>query len=486
MKKLTVDVAVIAAGPAGLAAAISASEGGASVAVFEKASIAGGAANMGMGPFAVESVIQKKAMVDLTREKAFQAFMDYTHWQVDAHLVRDYFWKSADTIDWLMDMGVEFAGAVKYYPASEPTWHVVRPEGGGRPGPRAASAMIRRMVEHAAGLGIQVYYETPATRVCVQDGRVTGLEASSRSGEEYQVEAKAVVIATGGFGDNPAMISEFCGCTWGKDMFNFRIPGLAGDGLRMAWEAGAGHGHMEMERILGTGPLPEGDFTVQLLFNQPNLVVNLSGERVMDESIIQNGAVSANVVTRQQNCCAYSIIDDSIVRYYRKHGLAFPSEVLADAEPAKRFAEEMDQLLAQCPDAVFAANSPEELAQKIGMDAAAFAETLAAYNEACALHYDDLFCKSRRYLLPLTGKRYYAMRLVPSAYGTLGGIKVNHRLEVLTDAHRRIDGLYAAGSDVCDLYAGTYLYYLPGNTMGFAVNSGRIAGENAADYVLGG
>ena len=63
---------------------------------------------------------------------------------------------------------------------------------------------------------------------------------------------------------------------------------------------------------------------------------------------------------------------------------------------------------------------------------------------------------------------------------------MNYKLEVEDDNYQKIDGLYAAGSDVCDLYAGTYLYDLPGNTMGFAVNSGRMAAENATDYVFDG
>ena len=115
-----------------------------------------------------------------------------------------------------------------------------------------------------------------------------------------------------------------------------------------------------------------------------------------------------------------------------------------------------------------------------------FLETVEEYNAACDQNYDDLFCKQRRYLRPIRGKRYYAIARFPGAYGSLGGIRVNYKLEALNDDYKRVDGLYAAGSDVCDLYNGTYLYYLPGNTMGFAVNSGRMAAENAVDYVFDG
>ena len=119
----------------------------------------------------------------------------------------------------------------------------------------------------------------------------------------------------------------------------------------------------------------------------------------------------------------------------------------------------------------------------MGIDVETFMKTLAEYNSSCALHYDDVFCKDRRFLTPLEGKKFYILRIVPGAYGTLGGIKIDSHYQVLTQEGKKLYGLYAAGSDVCDLYAGTYLYYLPGNTMGFALNSGRLAAEQAAEFI---
>lgn len=133
MEKIITDLAIVAAGPAGLCASVAAAEAGVQVAVFEKSSIAGGTANMGMGPFGVESRIQKRTMGTLRKEEAFRRFMDYVHWQSDANLVHDYIWNSGPTIDWLEDMGVRFAGAMKNFPASEATWHVVMPDDGPAP-----------------------------------------------------------------------------------------------------------------------------------------------------------------------------------------------------------------------------------------------------------------------------------------------------------------------------------------------------------------
>ena len=106
--------------------------------------------------------------------------------------------------------------------------------------------------------------------------------AEDKSGEQIQVSAKAVIIATGGFGDNPDMIKKYCGFEWGKDLSSFRIPGMAGDGIRMAWEAGAASTEINMEIIY----MMPGEFDPALgeVFRQPHLMVNLLGERFMNEA----------------------------------------------------------------------------------------------------------------------------------------------------------------------------------------------------------
>ena len=140
MKNIETDVIVVAAGLSGLAAAIAAAENGASVVAFEKSNTTGGAANMGMGPLGIGSRIQKEHMISLTPGEAFRKHMYFTHYRVDARMVRDYYFKSGDTINWLMDMGVEFVTvgrafsapeATRAYSDGEFTWHVVKPEGGG-------------------------------------------------------------------------------------------------------------------------------------------------------------------------------------------------------------------------------------------------------------------------------------------------------------------------------------------------------------------
>lgn len=483
--KITADIGIIAAGPAGLCAAAAASEAGCSVVVFDKAAGPGGTANMGMGPFGVESRIQQQAMVSLTKEDAFRQFMDYVHWQVDAQLVHDYLWKSGDTINWLEDMGVKFAGVKKNFPASEQTWHVVMPEGGGIPGPRSASAMNKVLHEYCVDNGVKFYFNAPAKSLTKTGDAVTGFTAAGLDGEEYEVEAKAVIIATGGFGTNPEMVKEYTGYTLNYDMFDFMIPGIMGDGIRMAWEAGAGHGRMEMERI-GAPNLPGaalGEWPQATLFMQGGpIAVNKSGYRCCDESVLQNGSICGNIIDYQQDKVMYKVMSDDMVKYYRRNGMDFPSEVFM-GDPTINFDENMTRAEEQYPELAFTADSVEELAEKMGIDADNLADTIERYNDLCDENYDDDFGKNRNYMHPCTGKKFYALEFRCNAYGSLGGIKINHNYEVITDEYKVIKGLYAAGTDVCEIYNGTYYYYFPGNTMGFAVNSGRMAGENAADFV---
>ena len=486
MTLLSTQIAIVAAGPTGLAAAITAAENDLDVMVFEKAAFPGGTANMGMGPFGVESRMQKELMCGPTKEEAFKVMMEHVHWDVDARLVHDYFWKSGETIDWLENMGVVFDRPTKYYPGAYETWHVVKPEGGGVPGPRAASAMTRVMYNRAVELGVKFYFNTAVKSVKKNDdGVICGIPAENINGEEFDVDAGAVMVCCGGFGNNTEMINKYTDHTDGEDIFGFKIPGITGDGLRMVWAAGGGHSHMEMERTLGNEIYNAGDFESKMLFCQPSaLIVNRQGYRVMDEEEIKNGAVASNVISRQYKRDVFLIIDDALLRHFRRNGMDIGSSVIR-GDYSGQFTEDVADAAIKYPESVFITDSLEELAEKLGIDKETLLDTVEEYNSCCECGYDDLFLKKHKYLHPLTGKKFYAMRMSSGAYGSLGGIKVNHKLEVLTDDWEVIPGLYAGGSDVCDLYRGTYCYLLGGNTMGFAVNSGRMAAENMVDYVTG-
>ncbi len=478
MDKIETDVAVIAGGPAGLCAAIAARDAGASVVLFEKGSTTGGAANMGMGPFGVESRLQKLKQHGPTRDEAFNAFMDYTHWRVDGQLVRAYIDKAATSIEWLEGLGVEFVEPAAYFPGGNFTWHIVK-AGAGQPGPMAAGAMIRILTERAKEKGVKLLLKTPVRRILKEGDRVRGVAFEDESGEMEEARAKAVIVCTGGFGNNPEMIKKYTGYEWGKDISSFRIPGVDGDGIRMAWEAGAAPTEMTMELIY----MMPGEFDPALgeTFRQPHLMVNLLGERFMNEGIMPNTTFTGNAISRQKGRMGFIVFDEAIKKAMEK-AFDFISVVFPFTK-----AINFDQLLKGHLDKgfkeMFVAGSLEEMAAKTGIDEEGLKRTVAEYNGYCEKGHDDVFNKDYRYLRPVKTPPFYAGRFLPGAYGSVGGIKINHRAEAMNKQWKAIPGLYAAGTDACSIYGDSYVFVLPGNTMGFAVNSGRIAGENAAAYV---
>ena len=487
MKQIQADVIVVAAGLSGLAASIAAAENGASVLCFEKSNTTGGAANMGMGPLGVGSRIQREHMVSLTPGEAFRKHMYFTHYRVDARMVRDYYFKSGETIDWLMDMGVEFVGvqrafsapeATRPYSDGEFTWHVCKPEGGGIPGPRAATAMTKKMTERAQELGVDFQLQTPVTKIIMEDGKAVGVIAKDKDGEEIEARGNAVIVATGGFGDNPQMIKEQTGYEFGKTIFNFAIPGMKGEGLKMCWEAGAGHEPCTMELMY---QLPDNmnHFILDGAFRQPCLWVNRNGERFMPEDQIGNTTFTGNAITVQPGSVAFSIFDSKMLKKYKKHG----PDLISHVHPHDlfdHFDEQWNRDIADGYEPVTQADTIEELAEKAGIDVEGLVKQIEEYNEMCAMGYDEIFEKDRRYMQPIEKAPFYCCRQNVGAYGSLGGVKINHKTQVMTQEAKVIPGLYCVGTDACNIFGDSYPFILSGNTMGFCLNSGRIAGENAA------
>lgn len=481
MKTIQTDVVIVAGGPAGLAAAVTVGEHGLKSVILEKSGTTGGAANMGMGPLGIDTKIQRAAFNNISVEKALQMHMEYTHYRVDEDLVQAYFHKSADTIEWLQEMGVEFAGAFRYFKESEATWHIVKPENGVI-GPRAAGAMVKILTQRARELGCDILLETPATRLIVENGKVCGAVAVDKDGNGIEVRGKTVLVATGGFGNNPEMIEKEFGLHIGKDYFPFRIPGITGDGLKMMWEAGAEKFGANIEAIY---QLPDNLnwFLLDAVLRQPNLMINQLGDRFMNEGDLGNTTYAGNALALQPGNYGYCIMDEGILKQYKKNGpdivdIVHPAEAFLDFEGQAKLAVE------QGYEAYFEAETVPELAGKLGIDADKLQATLDEYNAMCRCGVDSLFHKPQKYLHPITGKgKYLVGKYYLGAYGTVGGVRVNKYCEVLSPDHLPIEGLYSAGSDANTLYGDSYNFTLPGNSMGFAVNSGRMAGESMAQYI---
>jgi fumarate reductase flavoprotein subunit len=476
MKKYGAQVVVIAAGPAGLSAAVQAAEDGVDVIVLEKTSAVGGAANMGMGLLGIGTRYQKQQMIDITVEKAFDMFMEYTHYNVDARLIKRYFEMSADTIEWLEEKGVEFEGAFRYFPKSEATWHIVKT--GKAIGPRAALLMNQALYERAKELGVTFLFETPAKKILMENGKVTGVLATDSAGEEVEIRCKAAVIATGGAGADKELIRQETGLEHGKNLFSFAIPGLVGDGLHMAWEAGADRLPIRIEM----GASINLSSSAANVFSQPNLLVNKQGKRVMNEEQMQNVTYLSNVVTHQKDKVCFSILDSSIIEHYIKYGIDHVSLVRSNPDVSDCY-DGIKRALNNENPVLHVGDSIEELAEKAGIHPQVLADTIEEYNDYCE-SVDEEFFKNKCYLRPLTKAPYYAAQVRVGGYGTVGGIRINENCEACDKDYEPIPGLYAAGADACNIYDDSYMFLLPGNSMGFAVNSGRIAGMSVIEYTI--
>ena len=496
-KQYETDVVVVAAGLSGLAAACAAAEGGAKVIALEKASNTGGAANMGMGPCAAGSPIQRANMIEVTPGELFRRHMFYTHYQVDPRLVRAYYFKSGDTIQWLMDMGVQFNSVrpafrarerTRAYADGEYTWHVVQPEDGSEPGPRAASTMIKRMTEHAVDLGVEFLFETPGRSLVTDaNGAVIGVRATTKEGAEVEVSCASVIVATGGFGANAQMIKEKIGLDWGHNLYSFAVPGMDGDGFNMCHAVGAGHTPVTMEMMY---QLPDNmnHFYVEGAFRQPCYWCDRSGERFMPEDDIYNTTFVGNAISHLPGKVAFSIFDAKMLKHWKRDG----PDIVSHVHPKdlyegfdEQFETDLDTYLDGDGNHVIArADTIRELAGQIGIDPDGLERNVAAYNEMCHNNFDELFEKEHEFMQPLEQAPFYVCRQYMGAYGTLGGVLVNSRMEVMTDEGKVIDGLYCVGTDACTIYGDSYNFAIPGNTMGFCLNSGRIAGEEAAERAL--
>ena len=478
MKQYQSDIAVLSAGTAGLAAAVTAAEGGASVIALEKTNHTGGTALRANQLFCVESKLQRIKQYSLTKEEAFRAYMDFMQWSVDARLIKTLIDMSTETMEWFEGMGVEFTDLTSHGPGGYYTAHIVKPDPP-QPGLGGAATMMRKLAEKAEELGVQILFKTPANKLIKENDRITGVEAEDNEGETVRVNCKAVILATGGFG--------------GHHRAPFGIPGLVGEGIRMAKEVGA-------EATEGTMPPPFGGEhsasaanlmnPVTASFGHPHLMVNLSGERFVNEEVTVTTPFGANAVSLQKDKRAFRIFDEDTKDYFIENGLEFPMGfgIAQAGMPSTivnrdEFEAEIAGILEKGSGMVIIADSIDELAEKTGIDKEGLKKTLDEYNRCCETGRDTLFNKKARYLRPVKRPKFYASRSMGST-GTPEGVKVNYKTEVLTNDFTVIPGLYAAGGDmVCNLYKDIYPNILPGNAMGFSLSTGRIAARSALEYI---
>jgi fumarate reductase flavoprotein subunit len=467
------DIVVIGAGGAGLAAAVAATEIGAKVIVLEKRSIPGGATLYAEGPFAAESPTQKRLNIRCTRDELFNIQMYFNHWTLNAKQVRQVIDKSGDTIRWLEEKGIEF-----YMPLMIPNqtpleWHNPK---------KGCPEIIKALMKDCQQNGVEVLFNTGAKKLITdQNGTISGIIAGKGS-QEISILTKSVIIASGGYGGNNRLIRKYCpSFNVANIKFNMLKGMHNGDGIRMAFDVGADA--EGLDKLILHGPVSDARAAFGISIEASSVWVNANGERFMQESANFSPFVSVNGVLRQPGQVCWSIFDDAMVRHAIENGLERPFQ---SSLHSRRIMDQLKEGLKNetAQGHMLMSDSWGDIAKWMNIQPSVLKATIDEYNDCCDKGHDDQFAKDPKNLKSLRTPPFYIIKCSPGILSSLGGVKTNHRMEVINKKGQTIKGLYAAGNDACGGFTGgTYNVNLAGTGCGFAFNSGRIAGENAAKYV---
>lgn len=491
-EEINADVVVVGGGTAGMTAALAASEKGAKVVVIEKTGTLGGLSLTACGILGTETKLQKELGYNVNTEEIFNHINSYNHYRGNAVLLRAILDKSGSTIDWLMDNGVRInlsEGITQKMHLNDPkTYHMWENSAEDFP------ALWDKMQKD---YGVEVRLFTTGKELITENGSVRGVISEKEDGGILKVNADAVIVCTGGFGANEEMFKEETEVNY----YNYFGYGNKGEGVKMAWEAGADKiGAHVMQIHLGDLVGSTSIFnrlTEHVTANVkdiPLLWVNAEGMRFCNEELVYDNVLWGNAAFSQGGQYM-TIIDQSTVEKLTAEGSDMPGAYSINGmglmnpkgydlesvrtEPLEGLAEDLESLIKE--GVVFKGNTLEELAESAGMNPEKLASTVQKYNEAVASGNDDLFYKPAEYLqYPVEEGPFYAILVRGSTYGSLGGVRINEEAKALREDGTIIEGLYVAGNDAGGLYDNTYPD-VEGTTIAFAMNSGRIAGENAAE-----
>lgn len=479
LENLSCDIVVIGAGGSGLAAAVRAMEIGAkNVIVLEKNSRPGGNAWLAVCMFGI------KKGTEYSTDLAFKVTMAGGRWIINPKIIRAYFDKCGEVTGWLEDKGMEFAaGGFELNGSEFPVLTMPQRKAGFKDvdpsiGPGfIGSTIIETMSRECEKLGIKVLTKTKATRILTDcDGKVNGVLAKSGD-KEFKVKAKAVIIASGGFGANEKMMRKYFPEFYKNDgrINRLCMGSSTGDGIIMAEEVGALVGENLEPGIIGPSHHPWAHSVHEALLRPECVWVNKNGERFVDEAA---GMGIVHAMNRQPGGVLYALIDEETKKYYQEN----PTE-RQKVMGGLHWLDNLDRDLereAAAGERVKMADTWEEIAGFIGAKPEVVSETIARYNSFCEKGRDADFLKDKMLLRPLRTPPFYAILGVRFCHGTNGGIMINHRLEVVNKQGQAIGGLYATG----DIASGKVLEWaLPGTHLGWSVCSGYLAGENAVNYI---
>ncbi len=447
------DLIVMGAGGAGLAAAIVAADAGADVLLLEKAGQTGGSSRIcgGLLAFAGTDIQQRHGIED-SSELLYQDLMEVGRHENNPALVRAYTDNQLATYGWLREQGVTFSDRPDASSGqSVPRCHVIDPD-----------AMIEVLTRQARSRRrITMVKDAAGSRLIRETNGVAGMKIAHDGGTHDVAAAKGVVLASGGFTRNAALIHTFVP----KQAKAWVSGGEAntGDGLLMAWQFGAGV--RDVAYIQGTfGKHPTNHSTRHSLLAvyKGAIAVNLAGKRFVDESLSYKLLGTASL--EQDGDYTWQIFDQPIYDSHEEEVSIF------DVRHRHR-----DGMLVE-------ANSLEELAAKTGLDAGTLKASVISYNDNVRMGGDPDF--HRRHLVhnhgalvPIETPPFYAHASTAALYGTYCGLTVDPTMRVLDVFGAPIPGLWAAGEIVSGLHGAAYM---TGSALGKALIFGRLAGGNAS------
>jgi len=495
VESLKVDVLVIGGGGGGLAAAAAAKEklrDKGSVLIIEKRSVTGG--NSANWPFPVNVTgvpTGMPGMQDSGRQNAavdpqsiadaqFEKIVEWNHWRVNAPLVRRLILKSQDTSDWLLGLLTE-KERERILSSSNRRLTPQETRLGSNNYPIVMTRLCR-------DLGVEILCDTRVVKLLTDNnGAVVGALAEGKD-KDFRISAGSVVIATGGFIGNEDLMNEFYHPFDDNFYDEIFLHGLkhTGDGILMAAEAGAA---LDATISFETDFQPIS-WEVSDVETLRNFISRSGGEFIwLDAKGRRFARETENDSLNSRHGLFhrvyYIVFDENIKQdIIIKRSISGPGGMPGMAGTAQSY-DDLDKQFQKQVDKEYAikADTLDELAEWIGCQPEVLRATIKEYNESCEKGYDALLLKPAKSLMPLIKAPYYAIKNKLAIHTTHGPLRVSTEMEVVNNNYDPIPGLYAAGSDIGGTENDTYAD-VPAHSSGWAVASGRIAGENASEYSM--
>ena len=450
---LDCDVVIVGAGGAGLTAAVRATQEGAKVLVLEKMSMVGGNSLKASGGMNCAGTKFQAALgiTDSGVEEFIEDTMNGGHQLNDLALVTTMAENSAEAVDWLESIGAPLPKVAATGGTTHKYLH--SPEDGSPVG----SFLVAKLKEEADRQGIEIMLNTKATEILMEDGKAVGVLAEDDA-HDYTINAKAVILATGGFGSNFDLM-----CSFNPSLANAvttNHPGATGDGILMAEAVGAATVDMEQIQLHPTVYQETSMLVSEKMRSLGAILVNQEGKRFTNDLATRDAVSAAELA--QTGGYAYIIFDQNLV------------------DQNKSAQEYIDKGMASTGETY------EELAKAIGFDkeaTAAFVETMDTWNQAVANGVDEEFGRDNGMDDDLSTAPFYAIQIAPGIHHTMGGIKIDTDTEVISTEDEVIPGLFACGETTGGVHGGNRI---GGNAVCDFVVFGRIAGAKAAAYAAGG